>query len=424
MHTTQFDDHDSVEYLTMTKFFKTLNIQEIKNLGPDSTFFYPIFSAIISIPFDSVEVGTRLCSLAFSVALFFVMIFIGKKITNWKAIATGLAIISLNPFLITFSIGIITEPSYILTVYLGLLILWNQMEKPSYLKGFFLGVLFSLAFLNRTEGILYIVIIPFIFLVHHFLWVRKNRSLKRSFSWSILFMVGFSILSILQILHVSKKMGTFAINGRQAWEAMLKNPDGKTYEQQKQGLDYSPSMINIDYIESHPEVYKSLISSEDYIYDIKLFYEQMTILYKTQLSNLIGFFVLIFFGIGIYYLYHEKFIFAVFLIIFFIIVSLVPPLMHDVDLRHIAIVAPLMMMVAGVGLVSISDTILDSMKSPTLYKLLKGKLEIIFILVMVLLSIGWMNQALRYGVQYDDYNLKDFKKPLTILKKDIKESSI
>ena len=68
---TELEYHDSVTYLGYIKDFTLLNFTAS---DPDSTPFYPFFSALFSLPGWSLEVGARLCSLVFSVGIFILII--------------------------------------------------------------------------------------------------------------------------------------------------------------------------------------------------------------------------------------------------------------------------------------------------------------------------------------------------------------
>ncbi len=56
-------------------------------------------------------------------------------------------------------------------------------------------------------------------------------------SWVGIFIVGFSIIAVPIIYFVSSQMGTFSINGRTAWEELLKG-DKRSYEETINSLDF------------------------------------------------------------------------------------------------------------------------------------------------------------------------------------------
>jgi hypothetical protein len=79
---TRLEDHDSVSYLTNAILLRALDFERLARLGPDHNPFYPFFTALFSLPGWSTEFGARLCSLAFSLALFGALLGIGRRIVG------------------------------------------------------------------------------------------------------------------------------------------------------------------------------------------------------------------------------------------------------------------------------------------------------------------------------------------------------
>ena len=66
-------------------------------------------------------------------------------------------------------------------------------------------------------------------------------------SWGGISLVGFTIIAVPIIYFVSSQMGTFSINGRTAWEELLKR-DKRSYEETINGLDFDTAQTNLDYV--------------------------------------------------------------------------------------------------------------------------------------------------------------------------------
>lgn len=415
---TVLEDHDSLSYLEYTKTFLKFNLTEIINLRATATLFYPFFSALFSLPGWSVEFGARLCSLVFSVGLFLAIIGIGKRFTTIQSIVLGLLIISFNPVLIPLSFSVLSEPSYIALIYLGLWLFWSQYENPAKAKGLLLGLVLALGFLNRTEGILFLVAIPAMQFVHFLFFRERGYCFRQFFIWFLLVILGFTLLSLPQIWRVSHKMGTFAINGRQAWMAILNNPDGRSYEQKLYGLDYSPKEINLNYISSHPEVYKQLKSSVNLIDLSKKFVRNFTDLYRYQLSTFIGALGLIFFGFGVLSLIKTGRYYEVFLVLAFLSVTLFPVLLQDIDMRHIAVIGPLMMLLEGVGIAYLSEVILNVNNYNKRFPFLERGLPFLFLVVSLACFVSPFWKSIQSPSSNREYSPEDFKEPLAIIKKE------
>jgi hypothetical protein len=352
--TLLLEDHDSVFYLYQIRLFLDFDLLDIINSDPDSTPFYPFLGALCSLPGWSVEFGARLCSLVLSSTLFLAVAGIGKRISNSYEVAIGLLILSLSPVMVFLSISVLTEPSYVALVYLGFWLFLTQYESPAYWKSTVLGMIFGLAFLTRTEGLLYIAVIP-ILQWAHFLFVKPRQcSFRRLIGWSSIFIVFFLALAIPQIWRVSKKMGTFAINGRQAWMTILNNPDGKSFEEKIYGLDFSSKTVNLDYILNHPGALSQYNVDKNikyYLGILKNFSFNLNRLYQRNLGILIGPIGISFFVLGLLALLSSGRPFESFLVSAFIAVALVAPLLYNVAIRHIAIIAPVLFTMEGLGIV-------------------------------------------------------------------------
>jgi len=405
---------DSITYLNNIKEFLTFNLQKIIDLDPDSTPFYPFWGALFSLLCGSVETGARLTSLVFSSALFLAVLGVGKKIATQLEVSFGLILLSFSPVLIPLSFSVFTEPSYIATIYLGFWGFWVQYKNPKLWKAALLGVVFGLGFLNRVEGILYIAIIPFFQGVYVFWESQKNQNLKHYVGWCLVFVTCFSLMAIPQIWRVSHKMGTLAINGRQVWSLVLNASDGKSMDEKLFGLNFSPSENNIKYIKSHPKVLNKTESKAGPVDYIKTVVRNFGDLYKNRLGVLIGPLGLIFFGFGIVGLFQSGRRFETFLIFAFITFNLVAPLLHDVVIRHVAIVAPIILLTAGIGIGYVAAVV---EKCYVNYQFPKKLLSFIILFCLIGVWIPQLIGAFRPPDRSSDYSLAELIEPISVVKK-------
>ena len=358
-NTTLLEDHDSIGYLSATKKFLAANniVEGFVRQKPDTTPLYPLTSALMSLPGWSVEFGARLCSLVFSMVLFLSILGIGKLIAKSSEIVFGLLFLSISPILVPLSYSVLTEPSYIAIVYLGLWIFWRQYRTPTLWTGCLLGVVFGLSFLDRTEGIVYLGLIPFFQGVHFFFGERKAYEGKRFVQWILLFVIGFSIMAGPQIASVSLKMGQLAINGRQVWLPILNKPDGKSYAEKIYGLDYSEDQINLQFLQSHPEAASQLKASVELLTYLKTVARNSIALYENELGVLVGPLGVVLFALGLLRLYQSERHYECFLVMTFIAGSLVAPFFHNVSLRHIAVILPIILLIEGMGVTYLAKEI-------------------------------------------------------------------
>ena len=97
----------------------------------------------------------------------------------------------------------------------------RQYSAPTVASGALLGLIFGLSFLDRTEGILYLAFIPFVQVVHYWFTRDRSYSSRQLVRWGATFIAVFVLLAAPQVWRVSRRMGGFAINGRQAWALFL-----------------------------------------------------------------------------------------------------------------------------------------------------------------------------------------------------------
>ena len=418
-NTTILEDNDSIYYLLDMKNFIKDGISHFNNLNVDATPFYPMLGAILTLLNIAPETAARLASLLLSFLLFISIIGIGRKLSSSIPIYFALLILSLNSVYIFHSFAILSEPSYIATVYIGFWVLWNQFDNPTPIKGMILGLIFGLCFLNRTEGVLLILLIPAFQFVHFLFYKQRNYNFKKYLSWVFFFVFIFSLINAPQVMRVSKKLGFFAINGRQLWVLLFNNPDGKSPEQKIWGVDFSPSEVNIKYVQNHPEKLKDLESSVGILDYIKTIKYNMYDLFRYQLRILVGIPGFLFFCLGLLYLLLNRHIFEFLLILIFIAAGLIGPLIHSMDIRHIIILGPIMILMEGLGIVYLSKLIIAAFGSKSRFLFTEKSLSILFLMIIIVLSLK-STWASLHPLDYNfEHGVSELKKPILLVKQEL-----
>jgi hypothetical protein len=355
---TRLEDHDSTSYLTNAELIRALDVDRLASVNPDHTPFYPFFTALFSLPGWSTEFGARLCSLAFSLALFGALVAIGRRYLEPYAIITGLLLLAFTPVLVLLSVSVLSEPSYIGTVYIGLWLFVVQYRSPNAWTGALLGTAFGLTFLNRIEGLIYLGLIPLLQAAHYLFTRQTKYSLHRLGKWVLAYGLAYVVIVAPQIWRVSSHMGEFSINGRQVWSALLTPNDGRAIQERLRGLDYSAGQTNLEYLQRDPEARRQLRASVSPMSHIKLAARNFDKLQREQLGNLVGPGVLVFFAFGLVGLYRSGSRFFVLVALTFIGASLLAPLLQtNLLLRHLAVIVPIMALIAGDGILRVAHSI-------------------------------------------------------------------
>ena len=356
--TVLLEDTDSVGLIGQAQAYMSGDLARIAALDPDRTPLYPGAVALLGLPGWSPEFAARLTSFAFALLLFVVLALMIRPLAERRGTLIGLFFLSLSPVLIPHSYAVLTEPAYTAIVTAGLLLFLLQYERPTVRSGAALGLTFGAAFLCRTEGFLYLGTIP-LFQTVHFAFARAPAYSRRQLlGWGAAFCAAFALLAVPQIWDVSRKMNGLAINGRQAWSVVLgENLTGLARDARRAGLDYSPSKINVEAAWSDPALRARLGRRGS----SPLNYARIAVRNLDEFDHEIigrtaGPVILICFAYGMLALVRRGRRFPVFAIGGFIAAALFAPMLQHLLTRHVLVVLPVMLIVAGIGTVELGRT--------------------------------------------------------------------
>jgi hypothetical protein len=154
-------------------------------------------------------------------------------------------------------------------------------------------------------------------------------------------------------------MGGFAINGRQAWALFLgRDLTGVACDRKLWGLDYSPSEMNIQYIETHAQVRSQLVSTRSTRDYLAAAARNLTLLYHYAIPAMAGALGIALFALGLVALYLRGQRFETFLVIAFMVNAISAPIVQNLLLRHVLVMLPLILCVAGIGAADLVERLL------------------------------------------------------------------
>lgn len=426
--TQLIEDTDSLFYLYSIDAYRSMQLDSILSLGPASTPVFPLVGAFFGNFFDSTVTGARVGSLFFSVVLFFSVIGIGRLFASTTAVLSTLLIAALSTVLVSNSFSILTEPTYIGTVYFGLWVYLRSVNKPHLIHAFLTAVIFSLAFLNRSEGIMYIIVIPLMQCLH-FVFNRMNTySIRTLVKWALIYVITFSAIIAPQIWKVSDSMGSLSLNGRQAHMLLLKDPAHKSNNEAFFSLDYDPSTLNIDYLQNNISEYVEKPDTESGIAEVaKRLVKKSVDFYYSALSQILGPLGIICLAFGVLHLFEQRK--GVLLILLSVFAAsgiapdlLTPQVLPTVVIRHILVVVPILFLVSGIGLVVLSGKISAFVDSRYI-----SKKVALFALLLVWAGFSSANLAkelVEIKDANDEYSPAEIIQPIAVLANDAKMHSI
>ncbi|MEX1257615.1 MAG: hypothetical protein WEG36_08360 [Gemmatimonadota bacterium] len=368
-------DNDSAGYLTQAQHLVSQGWAAYLGLLPDATPAYPFSIALITAATGiTPALAGRMISLGASALIATLVFSTATLLFSRRTGLIALALVVVSAPLTYWAVSILTEPLFVALVHLGLYLflahylVGRKAEvggeageslapgSPALRWGAALGAIFAIAFLTRFEGVIYLALVPF----WAGLLLVANGSIRtgwrRWLAWSAAFGITFAILSAPQVLKVSTQAGTFMLNGRQVWSAVLNAPGPESYEERIYGLDYADDQVNIDYLQLHPDV----LSNEplDIVGTLALLSANSEEALDGRLPELFGLFTIVLAAFGLMALMrrpHRRFTVPV--ILTFFILSTVPSLLHNVTLRHLMILVPLGLVLAAEGVLETARAI-------------------------------------------------------------------
>ena len=410
--TRMVEDHDSLGYIAIVGQFANRGLGFLSELGPTAAPLYPLLSSLVAPITSSSEQAVRLGSLLASVALFFAVLKIGNKLGGFLVAMLSVTILTFNPNHIPFSVSVLSEPMYLAFVFWGIWLTLSYTERPKATKAFGAGLMFSLAFLTRAEGFLYVLAIPLLLLVY-FYWPPRDRAVMPRASRDLpAFLLGFALLAAPQIWRVSSEVGGFAINGRQILMQVIEPGDKTAAAATKEGLDYDPHQTNISYLMSHPEARQRRMAGRGLVNleRARKFAREFDSLQYRQIGRLLGPLGVAFFALGCAALLVTGQRRTAFLVIGLLATMLAGPLLHNVSvMRHILVVAPLAFVVEGLGIAWFAAQLVNS----------NGRWQTVASVGLATMLIAatarplW--QALRPPTSTNDYSLQDLQAPARLI---------
>lgn len=348
----ELESHDSLGYIQTAGIFRSLDFQAILDLTPTSLPLYSIAIAIFSLLTGELEIAARLVSLAASAATALAIFLLAKRLSApWGGII-AVAILAVNPYLIRFSYSILSEPLYSAIFAWALYIFVAQVRSPDIKSWLVLGLLGGIAFAARFESILLFASLPFLQAV--FLCFAQTKPDKSHLGKiALVYLCTFTVLTAPQVWRVSEQMNSFALNGRTVWKTILSADDGKPFHHKLYGLDYSPVMTNLHYLFQNPEARSELAQSKPLITAVsqqtKNIIVNMERIHVDLVPRLIGIPVFAFAVIGFLVILRSAYVAEAMSLLLILGIGLTAPLVYRVTLDHIALVAPPLTMLAGIG---------------------------------------------------------------------------
>lgn len=231
---------------------------------------YPIVSGLVWLLVRDLEMASKVCFVLFGTLTLIPVYLLSRRIYGWREASATAALLAVLPALTSYVFywGSMTEPLYFFLVfwaaYASLMAL--QINRwPTYVAA---GALFSLAYLARPEGLVFLAA------VWAFLLVARLCD-RSSWHWRtagnlIIMLVAFLIVASPYLLYLHKETGHWTFTGKilityKMWHSMSER-DLVAYDKITWGLDSTGDEVMyhskekftstmMDEIRSHPREY-------------------------------------------------------------------------------------------------------------------------------------------------------------------------
>jgi hypothetical protein len=203
--------------------------------------------------------------------------------------------------------------------------------------------------------VLFAAFVPLIQAVHFASGRARSYGSRELVRWTVAFVGIFALVAAPQVWNVSRQAGKLLLNGRQIWGVILKAGPDRPYDARLYSLDHRPDSVNIDYLLAHPEALPDAPAGTRLSAHVKVALENFDQLNQSVFGRLIGPAGLALFGLGLVSLALTRPRFELLLLAGFVAVTLAGPLWHNVVLRHVAVLAPIVWLIAGFGIVDAAE---------------------------------------------------------------------
>ena len=196
--------NDGAEYIRHAKLILSGNW-----IGGKAPPLYPALIAFAHLFIPDAERAGILISIIFGTLLALPVFYLGKEIFDERVgILSGL-IVAVHPFLNSYSGSVLTESTYYFLVAMMVLMGWFAFERGKTREVILFGLLTSLAYLTRPEGIGFLMVFCFWILIAH--PSGGKRSWTKRFGIVLLACLCFLLLSGPYLMQIRKETGRWGI---------------------------------------------------------------------------------------------------------------------------------------------------------------------------------------------------------------------
>lgn len=181
--------------------------------------FYPLTISLAHYAIDDLELAGRVISFIFSTLAIAVGYYMGRFIYDERAGLLTAFFIAIHPGMIRYSGEILTEGLYYFIASLLVFFALKAVTERSIVKMLFAGLLATIAYLTRPEGIGFLAIISLWIIFYNVRSIREDLRERAALLVSV--WTACILLAIPYLLFVIKSTGALSISGKMSFDAFF-----------------------------------------------------------------------------------------------------------------------------------------------------------------------------------------------------------
>jgi len=383
-NTTVLDDHDSVFYVQSIEAYASWQWSQINALNSDSTPVYPFLASVLTPIVDDAERAGRWVSLLSSTLLVLIVALLGARLHSQTAGVVAALILACTPLEVSLSIAVLTEILYQALLYAGIYITLRVLEARQFTlaSASLAATLYGLSFLTKTEGVLFIALCPMIVVAIQISrrWASTAGDSGKlvPVGWIATFMLIFAVMATLQIVHITQKMGSPALNGRVAWQSLAALMPDRPLDAAMYGLDLDDATTNLIYArQNHQEAVDRLSGesanealSTPLVERLKLSLKNVDTIYRYILTDILSPVGVFFLFAGALFVLVQGTVTSLIFYLFMLAAVLIAPVLHtSVIPRQMAQAIPVFSILQAVAIVELARWVVKRYRHRILFTL-------------------------------------------------------
>lgn len=176
---------------------------------------FPLFIALFSFVIHDVELAGRLVSAVLGSSLIFPIFYLTRSLFDKKIAVIAIVLVALNPMLAFFNTSILVESTFMMLAISGVAVSWKALKKRSLRYALIAGLVWSLSYMTRPDGIGFLVIFTG-FVIGKFLFDKTETKRKKLLLVWLIAILSFIVTASPYLRYLHQQIGKWSLSLK--WE--------------------------------------------------------------------------------------------------------------------------------------------------------------------------------------------------------------